>query len=244
MPRSYFCSGSGDAVGRHLLQTFNFAVCSHRVPALDCARDIASQRGNAMKLPRRRFLHLAAGAAALPAVSRIARAQSYPTRPIRLLVPFPRAGRSTPSVVLGADKIKSMLGSVIVENRWRRQFARGCRGRTRPPGRLHPAPGQVDPSRHRVDPQDPAIVRPDQRPGADLKHCRLGFRHRGPSVGAGSHPQRACRLCAKANPGELSYGSPGVGALPHLTVELLKSLAETPDITHVPYRGARPALTE
>ena len=185
MPRSYFCSGSGDAVGRHLLQTFNFAVCSHRVPALDCARDIASQRGNAMKLPRRRFLHLAAGAAALPAVSRIARAQSYPTRPIRLLVSFPRAARSTPSVVLGADKIKSMLGSVIVENRWRRQFARGCRGRTRSPGRLHPAPGQVDPSRHRVDPQDPAIVRPDQRPGASqalpsrlspsrsIRRCRL-----------------------------------------------------------------------
>jgi hypothetical protein len=41
VPRSYFCSGSGDAVGRHLTQTFNFAVCSHRVPALDCARDIA-----------------------------------------------------------------------------------------------------------------------------------------------------------------------------------------------------------
>ena len=42
--RSYFCSGGGDAVGRHLTQTFNFAVCSHRVPALDCARDIAKTR--------------------------------------------------------------------------------------------------------------------------------------------------------------------------------------------------------
>jgi hypothetical protein len=41
VPRSYFCGGSGDAVGRHLTQTFNFAVCLHRVPALDCARDIA-----------------------------------------------------------------------------------------------------------------------------------------------------------------------------------------------------------
>ncbi len=41
VPRSHFCSGSGDAVGRHLTQTFNFAVCSHRVPARDCARDIA-----------------------------------------------------------------------------------------------------------------------------------------------------------------------------------------------------------
>jgi tripartite-type tricarboxylate transporter receptor subunit TctC len=49
---------------------------------------------------------------------------------------------------------------------------------------------------------------------------------------------------AKANPGKLSYGSPGVGTLPHLTVELFKMLAETPDITHVPYRGAGPALTD
>ena len=43
-PRSYFCSGSGDAIGRHPTQTFNFAVCSHRVPALDCARDVAKTR--------------------------------------------------------------------------------------------------------------------------------------------------------------------------------------------------------
>src|SRR5260370_20581101 len=44
VPRSYFCSGSSDAVGRHLTQTFNFAVCLHRVSALDCPRDIAKTR--------------------------------------------------------------------------------------------------------------------------------------------------------------------------------------------------------
>jgi hypothetical protein len=44
VPKCYFCSGSGDAVGGHLTQTFNFAVCSHRVSALDCARDIAKTR--------------------------------------------------------------------------------------------------------------------------------------------------------------------------------------------------------
>ena len=50
-----------------------------------------------MKLPRRKFLHLAAGAAALPAVSRIARAQTYPTRPVRLIVRFPPGGATTSS---------------------------------------------------------------------------------------------------------------------------------------------------
>ena len=69
-----------------------------------------------MKLPRHKFLHQAAGAAALPAVSRIARAQSYPTRPIRLLVPFPPGGAFDPIGRPWADKMKTMLGSVIVEN--------------------------------------------------------------------------------------------------------------------------------
>ena len=54
----------------------------------------SNQWGNAMKLPRRTFLHLAAGAAALPAVSRIARAQAYPSRPVRIIVGFPAGGAS------------------------------------------------------------------------------------------------------------------------------------------------------
>ena len=49
---------------------------------------------------------------------------------------------------------------------------------------------------------------------------------------------------AKANPGKLSYGSPGVGTLNHLTGELLKSLTGAPDIVHVPYRGAGPAIAD
>jgi tripartite-type tricarboxylate transporter receptor subunit TctC len=63
-----------------------------------------------------------------------------------------------------------------------------------------------------------------------------------PSVPA--HTLKELVEYAKANPGKLSYGSPGVGTLPHLTVELFKSLAETPDIAHVPYRGAGPALRD
>src|SRR5216684_3193435 len=69
-----------------------------------------------MKLPRRRFLHLAAGAAALPAVSRITRAQSYPSRPIRLVIPFPPGGAYDAVGRPWADKMKHLLGTVVVEN--------------------------------------------------------------------------------------------------------------------------------
>jgi tripartite-type tricarboxylate transporter receptor subunit TctC len=69
-----------------------------------------------MKLPRRTFLHLAAGAAALPAVSRVAWAQTYPTRPIRLVIPFPPGGAFDALGRPWAERIKSLLGTVVVEN--------------------------------------------------------------------------------------------------------------------------------
>ena len=69
-----------------------------------------------MKLPRRKFLHLAAGAAALPAVSRFAWAQAYPARPIRLVIPFPPGGAFDTLGRPWADKMKLLLGTVVVEN--------------------------------------------------------------------------------------------------------------------------------
>src|SRR5262245_57386994 len=69
-----------------------------------------------MKLPRRKFLHLAAGAAALPALSRIASAQAYPTRPIKLIVPFPPGGINDAIARPWADKMKKRLGTVVIEN--------------------------------------------------------------------------------------------------------------------------------
>jgi tripartite-type tricarboxylate transporter receptor subunit TctC len=69
-----------------------------------------------MKLPRRQFLHLAAGAAALPVLPHIARAQAYPSRPVRLIVPFPPGGVFDAVGRPLAEKLKLTLGNVIVEN--------------------------------------------------------------------------------------------------------------------------------
>src|SRR4029453_10821393 len=71
-----------------------------------------------MKLPRRRFLHLAVGAAALPAVSRAAWAQAYPSRPVRMVVPFPAGGAVDTLARLYAEKFKDTRGiTVVIENR-------------------------------------------------------------------------------------------------------------------------------
>src|SRR5712675_1341413 len=69
-----------------------------------------------MRLPRRQFLYLASAAAALPAVQRIARAQGYPSRPIRLVIPFPPGGAYDAVGRPWAEKMKPLLGTVVVEN--------------------------------------------------------------------------------------------------------------------------------
>src|SRR5215470_9018546 len=85
----------------------------------DCGKPtVAKRREDAMKLPRRNFLHLAAGAATLPAVSRIARAQAYPTRPVRLIVPLAPAGASDITARLIGQWLSEQFGQqFIIDNR-------------------------------------------------------------------------------------------------------------------------------
>src|SRR5258708_21226129 len=80
------------------------------------ARIAQRRREKSMKLPRRKFLHLAAGIVALPALSRVARAQAYPTRPVRLVIPFPPGGAFDAVGRPWADKMKPLLGTMVVEN--------------------------------------------------------------------------------------------------------------------------------
>src|SRR4029077_2300807 len=76
------------------------------------------QRGNAMKLPRRRFLHLATAAAALPAMSRMAHAQAWPNRPVRLIVGFPPGGGNDAAARIVAGRLSEIWGQqVVVENK-------------------------------------------------------------------------------------------------------------------------------
>jgi tripartite-type tricarboxylate transporter receptor subunit TctC len=197
-----------------------------------------------MKLSRRTFLHLAVGAAALPAVSRIARAQSYPTRPIRLVVPFPPGGSYDAVARPLADKMKPLLGTVVIENIGGGGASLGAAAVVRAPpdgytillgGTQTHVNEALLKSRPLYDPVK------DLDPIASVaSNCIAVAVH--PSVPVGSLKELIAY--AKANPGKLSYGHTGVGSIQHLTGELLKSLAETPDIVQVPYRGTGPAIAD
>jgi tripartite-type tricarboxylate transporter receptor subunit TctC len=197
-----------------------------------------------MKPSRRTFLHWAVGAAALAASSRIARAQSYPTRPIRLVVPFPPGGSYDAVARPLADKMKPLLGTVVIENIGGGGASLGAAAVVRAPpdgytillgGTQTHVNEALLKSRPLYDPVK------DLDPIASVaSNCIAVAVH--PSVPVGSLKELIAY--AKANPGKLSYGHTGVGSIQHLTGELLKSLAETPDIVQVPYRGTGPAIAD
>jgi tripartite-type tricarboxylate transporter receptor subunit TctC len=197
-----------------------------------------------MKLPRRRFLYMAAGAAALPVIPRITEAQAYPSRPIRLVIPFPPGGAYDAVGRPWADKMKPLLGTVVVENIGGASGSLGAAAvaRARPDGYTILLGGTLTHVNEAL-----LKSRPLYDPVKDLDPIA--------SVAANFlciavHPAvpvqslKELIAYAKANPGKLSYGHAGVGSIQHLTGELFNSLAGTPEIVQVPYRGTGPLITD
>jgi tripartite-type tricarboxylate transporter receptor subunit TctC len=196
-----------------------------------------------MKLRRRQFLHLAASAAAL-SVPRVAGAQSYPARAVRLVIPFPPGGAFDAVGRPWADKIKPLLGTVVIENIGGGGASLGAAAvvRARPDGYtilLGGTQTHINEALLKSRPlYDPVK---DLDPIASVAaNCLVIAVH--PTLPV--HTLKELVAYAKANPGKLSYGHAGVGSIQHLTGELLKSLTETPDIVQVPYRGTGPAIAD
>jgi tripartite-type tricarboxylate transporter receptor subunit TctC len=196
-----------------------------------------------MNLLRRQVLHLAAGAAALPAASRIARAQTYPTRPVRLIVGFAAGGPTDITARLIGQYLSERLGQpIIIENR------PGAGGNIATEGAARaPADGYTL-----------ALVGVWDTINATL-YQRLNFNFINdiapvasvirysnvmevpPSLPASTVPEFIAY--AKANPGKINMAAPGNGTSQHLSGELFKMMAGV-DMLTVQYRGSAPALTD
>jgi tripartite-type tricarboxylate transporter receptor subunit TctC len=197
-----------------------------------------------MKLPRRQFLHLAAAAAALPLGSHIAGAQSYPDRPIRLVVPFPPAGAFDSVGRPWAEKMKSLLGTIVIENIGGGGSSLGAAAvaRAKPDGYTILMGGSlptVNEALLKARPlYDPVK---DLDPIAGVAVVTIAFVVH-PSVPVQSLKEFVAY--AKANAGKLSYGHVGVGSVNQLTGEMFKLLAGLPELVQVPYRGAGPTMAD
>ena len=196
-----------------------------------------------MKLPRRRFLHLATGAAALPVVPRIARAQSYPMRPVRWIVGFPPGG--------GADTVTRILGQwlserlgqqVIIENRpgASTNIAAQAVINSPPDGYTLLFYGASTLINTSMFPNLPFDVRRDIAPVSGLVAYPM-LLVANPSVPAKTVTELIAH--AKANPGKVTMASFGTGTVSHLAGELFKMMAGV-EMVHVPYRGSAPMVTD
>ena len=196
-----------------------------------------------MKLPRRTFLHLAAGAAALPAVSRVARAQAYPARPVRWIVPYPPGGAADPIARLIGPFLSERLGKpVVIENKPGAGANIGTEFVVRSPPDGHTllfitTANMINATFYRDLSFD--FMR-DITPVAGLVRLPLVLEVH-PSVPVKTVAELIAY--AKANPGKVNFASAGVGTSLHLAAELFNMMTGTKMI-HVPYRGSAPALTD
>jgi tripartite-type tricarboxylate transporter receptor subunit TctC len=196
-----------------------------------------------MKLPRRQFLQLAACAAALPAVSRMARAQAYPTRPVRMIVGVTPG--SAPDIVarLVGQWLSERLGQqFLVENRPGAGTNIGTEVVVRAPADgytllLVGAPNAINTTLY--DKLSFNFLR-DIAPVAGISRERIVMVVH-PSFPAKTVPEFIAY--AKANPGKVTMASPGNGSSPHVSGELFKMMAGI-DMIHVPYRGGGQVMTD
>jgi len=196
-----------------------------------------------MKLPRRQFLKLSAGAFAVPAVSGIARAQTYPTRPVRVIVGYAAGGASDIAARLIGQRLYVRLGqSFVIENR------PGAASNLATETVVHAPP----------DGHTLLLVSASNAINATLYDklnynfirdiAPVGSITRGPLVMLVNQSFPATTVAefiahAKANPGQINMASAGVGSPQHLAGEMFSAMAGI-KMLHVPYRGAPPALTD
>ena len=196
-----------------------------------------------MKLPRRRFLYLAAAAAALPAVSRIASAQAYPTRPVRFIIGYPPGGSADITARLLGQWLSERLGQpFVIESRpgVGTNIATEAVVNAPPDGYtlLLVAPANAI-NATLYEKLNHNFIR-DIAPVAGL----IRFPNVivvNPSVPAKTVPELIAY--AKANPGKLNMASSGNGSTIHVSGELFKMMTGV-NMLHVPYRGGAPALTD
>jgi tripartite-type tricarboxylate transporter receptor subunit TctC len=194
-----------------------------------------------MKLPRRQFLHLAAGAAALPAVARIAWAQTYPTRPVRAVVAFAPGGVT--------DTFARLMGQRLTEQLGKQVYVENIAGASGNIGTAHVAKAAPDGytilfafSSHVVNPT--LFARVPYDPIKDFNPVMLAVASTtvltvNPSVPAKTVKELVDLI--KANPGKFSFGSAGVGTQAHLAGEQFR-LSLGLDLVHVPFGGGGPAV--
>jgi tripartite-type tricarboxylate transporter receptor subunit TctC len=196
-----------------------------------------------MTLPRRNFLHLAAGVAALPAVSRIAWAQTYPTRPVRIIVPFAPAGSTDILARLIGQWLSERLGQqFVIENRPGASTIIGTEAVVGAPADGYTLLLVATASAINAtlfEKLSYNFLR-DIAPVAGIMRVpNVMVVH--PSFPAKTVPELIAY--AKANPGKINQASSGAGTSSQMAGELFKAMTGT-DIVQVQYRGAAPALTD
>ncbi len=195
------------------------------------------------RLPRREFVRLAAAAAVVPALPRLAAAQAYPTRMVRIVVGFAAGGGVDITARLIGQWLSERLGqSFVVENRPGADGNLGTEAVINAPPDgytllLATVPNAVNATLY---PKLNFNFMRDTAPVAGVIRVPMVVLIH-PSVPAKTIPEFI--TYAKANPGRINMASAGTGSAPHMAGELFKTMADV-DLVHVPYRGQGPALTD